>query len=227
MPAEPHIDFAYLDADKGGYIAYWEELVPRMRQGGVIAVDNVLFHGGVTDPEAAGPAAAIKEFNEHVSADARMDSVLLTVSDRPDALPQAVARQGRRVRPATGWWGQPQQPPPQHPPPPPPPDGAGAGRGGAAHGHRGEQLHGVVVARGAGGRVRGLGHGTAEFERVAAGAAAEFIARHGLRLEPSGPHGYGLPGQRSSAPPPRSSRMSETTRAAVCRTASVSVRKCQ
>ncbi|CAO0833642.1 tRNA 5-hydroxyuridine methyltransferase [Streptomyces microflavus] len=66
MPAEPHIDFAYLDADKGGYIAYWEELVPRMRQGGVIAVDNVLFHGGVTDPEAAGPAAAIKEFNEHV-----------------------------------------------------------------------------------------------------------------------------------------------------------------
>lgn len=81
MPAEPHIDFAYLDADKGGYIAYWEELVPRMRQGGVIAVDNVLFHGGVTDPAATGPAAAIKEFNEHVSADARMDSVLLTVSD--------------------------------------------------------------------------------------------------------------------------------------------------
>ncbi|MEU1323203.1 O-methyltransferase [Streptomyces microflavus] len=81
LRAEPHIDFAYLDADKGGYIAYWEELVPRMRQGGVIAVDNVLFHGGVTDPAATGPAAAIKEFNEHVSADARMDSVLLTVSD--------------------------------------------------------------------------------------------------------------------------------------------------
>ncbi len=81
MPAEPHIDFAYLDADKGGYIAYWEELVPRMRQGGVIATDNVLFHGGVTDPEATGPTAAIKEFNDHVSADARMDSVLLTVAD--------------------------------------------------------------------------------------------------------------------------------------------------
>lgn len=81
LPAEPHIDFAYLDADKGGYIAYWEELVPRMRPGGVIATDNVLFHGGVTDPEATGSTAAIKEFNDHVSADARMDSVLLTVSD--------------------------------------------------------------------------------------------------------------------------------------------------
>ncbi|MEU0377617.1 class I SAM-dependent methyltransferase [Streptomyces cyaneofuscatus] len=81
MPAEPHIDFAYLDADKGGYIGYWEELVPRMRQGGVIAVDNVLFHGGVTDPRATGSTAAIKEFNDHASADARMDSVLLAVAD--------------------------------------------------------------------------------------------------------------------------------------------------
>ncbi|MHC3816451.1 O-methyltransferase [Streptomyces sp. DT9] len=81
MPTEPHIDFAYLDADKGSYIPYWEELVPRMRRGGVIATDNVLFHGRVTDPDATGGAAAIKEFNDHVSADARMDSVLLTVSD--------------------------------------------------------------------------------------------------------------------------------------------------
>ncbi|WP_405403122.1 O-methyltransferase [Streptomyces sp. NBC_01104] len=81
MPIEPHIDFAYLDADKGNYIPYWEELVPRMRQGGLITTDNVLFHGGVTDPRATGGAAAIKEFNDHVSADPRMDSVLLTVSD--------------------------------------------------------------------------------------------------------------------------------------------------
>ncbi|WP_327711294.1 class I SAM-dependent methyltransferase [Streptomyces sp. NBC_00464] len=81
MPAEPHIDFAYLDADKENYIAYWEELVPRMRQGGLITTDNVLFHGGVTDPGATGAAAAIQEFNNHVSADPRMDSVLLTVSD--------------------------------------------------------------------------------------------------------------------------------------------------
>ncbi|WP_455359383.1 O-methyltransferase [Streptomyces sp. SYSU K21746] len=81
MPAEPRIDLAYLDADKSSYIAYWEELVPRMRQGGLIVTDNVLFHGAVTDPGATGAAAAIKEFNAHVAADGRMDSVMLTVAD--------------------------------------------------------------------------------------------------------------------------------------------------
>jgi caffeoyl-CoA O-methyltransferase len=81
MPSEPHIDLAYLDADKGNYIPYWEELVPRMRQGGLVVTDNVLFHGAVTDPQATGGAAAIKEFNEHVAADPRMDSVMLTVAD--------------------------------------------------------------------------------------------------------------------------------------------------
>ena len=81
MPSEPHIDLAYLDADKGNYIPYWEELVPRMRRGGVIVTDNVLFHGDVVDPEATGAAADIRAFNDHVGADARMDSVLLTVSD--------------------------------------------------------------------------------------------------------------------------------------------------
>ncbi|MEV3928506.1 MULTISPECIES: O-methyltransferase [unclassified Streptomyces] len=81
MPAEPHIDLAYLDADKDGYIAYWEELVPRMRPGGLVVTDNVLFHGGVTDPLATGNTAAIRGFNDHVGADSRMDSVLLTVAD--------------------------------------------------------------------------------------------------------------------------------------------------
>ncbi|GAA4110018.1 O-methyltransferase [Streptomyces hundungensis] len=81
MPAEPHIDFAYLDADKGNYIAYWEELVPRLRPGGLIATDNVLFHGCVLDPDATGAPAAIRAFNDHVAADERMDSVLLTVAD--------------------------------------------------------------------------------------------------------------------------------------------------
>ncbi|WP_328909979.1 O-methyltransferase [Streptomyces sp. NBC_00234] len=81
MPSAPHIDLAYLDADKGNYIPYWEELVPRMRPGGLIATDNVLFHGGVVDPRATGAAAAIKDFNVHVAADTRMDSVLLTVAD--------------------------------------------------------------------------------------------------------------------------------------------------
>jgi caffeoyl-CoA O-methyltransferase len=81
MPAEPHVDLAYLDADKERYVAYWEELVPRMRPGGLIVVDNVLYGGRVVDADAAGGAAAIRAFNDHVVADARMDSVLLTVAD--------------------------------------------------------------------------------------------------------------------------------------------------
>ncbi|MFI5803211.1 O-methyltransferase [Streptomyces sp. NPDC051561] len=81
MPGEPHIDFAYLDADKANYIAYWEELVPRMRKGGVIVSDNVLYGGGVVDPEATGNTAAIQAFNTHSKEDKRMESVMLPVSD--------------------------------------------------------------------------------------------------------------------------------------------------
>ncbi|MFD8543878.1 O-methyltransferase [Streptomyces sp. NPDC059649] len=81
MPVEPHIDLAYLDADKGGYIAYWEELVPRMRPGGLIVADNVLYGGEVVNPAATGSALAIRGFNDHVQADARMEAVMLTVAD--------------------------------------------------------------------------------------------------------------------------------------------------
>ncbi|CAM5371935.1 O-methyltransferase [Streptomyces spiroverticillatus] len=81
MPATPHIDLAYLDADKPQYIAYWEELVPRMRPSALIVVDNVLFHGGVVDAGATGSAAAIREFNEHVGQDGRTESVMLGIAD--------------------------------------------------------------------------------------------------------------------------------------------------
>src|SRR5690606_5679355 len=60
LPAEPGIDLAYLDADKGNYVHYWEELVPRLRPGGLLVADNVLFHGEVADPDAGGNAAAIR-----------------------------------------------------------------------------------------------------------------------------------------------------------------------
>lgn len=81
MPADPVIDFAYLDADKENYVNYWEELVPRMRAGGVIAADNTLFHGRVLDPAATGSTAGIQAFNERVHADDRVEAVLLTVAD--------------------------------------------------------------------------------------------------------------------------------------------------
>ncbi len=82
LPAEPHIDLAFIDANKDGYVDYWEEIVPRLRPGGLIVADNVLFFGEVVDPSVtSGPAAAIRVFNEHVLADKRMESVMLTVAD--------------------------------------------------------------------------------------------------------------------------------------------------
>ncbi|WP_330330211.1 O-methyltransferase [Streptomyces sp. NBC_00536] len=81
MPSEEHIDLVYLDADKQSQIAYWEELVPRLRPGGLIVTDNTLFHGTVLDPSATGSAAGVHAFNEHVVADKRMESVMLAISD--------------------------------------------------------------------------------------------------------------------------------------------------
>ncbi|MFI9200540.1 O-methyltransferase [Streptomyces sp. NPDC053048] len=82
LPAAPHIDLAFIDANKDGYIDYWEEIVPRLNPGGLIVADNVFFLGEVVDPEVtSGPGVDIRAFNEHVRADARMESVMLTVAD--------------------------------------------------------------------------------------------------------------------------------------------------
>ncbi|WP_329369768.1 O-methyltransferase [Streptomyces sp. NBC_00669] len=81
LPEGPWIDLVFLDADKGSYVDYWEELVPRMNPGGLLVVDNTLFHGEVTDLGRGGGAAAIREFNDRVRADDRVDDVLLTVAD--------------------------------------------------------------------------------------------------------------------------------------------------
>jgi len=82
LPTDAPIDLAFVDADKSGYIAYWEELVPRIRQGGVLAVDNVLYKGQVLDPEHANDAGkAIHAFNEHARADDRVELVMLPIGD--------------------------------------------------------------------------------------------------------------------------------------------------
>ncbi|GAA1734588.1 O-methyltransferase [Luedemannella helvata] len=80
LPAEPHVDLAFIDADKRGYSAYWAELVPRMRPGGVILVDNVLRHGRIIDPQSPDDEAMVA-FNEQVLADERVESVLLPIAD--------------------------------------------------------------------------------------------------------------------------------------------------
>jgi caffeoyl-CoA O-methyltransferase len=82
LPAEATIDLAFIDADKPGYIGYWDELVPRVRPGGLVVADNVLWSGSVADPEASGAnVEAIRAFNDHVAADDRVDVVVLPVSD--------------------------------------------------------------------------------------------------------------------------------------------------
>jgi caffeoyl-CoA O-methyltransferase len=80
MPAEPHIDLAFIDADKTGYPVYWSELVPRMRPGGVLLVDNVLRHGRVLNP-ADDDDRAIVAFNDEVVADDRVEAVMLPIGD--------------------------------------------------------------------------------------------------------------------------------------------------
>jgi predicted O-methyltransferase YrrM len=75
-------DLVFIDADKTGYIDYYELLVPRMAKNGLIIADNVLFHGQVLETPLSGKnAKAIDAFNAHVAADPRTEQVLLTVRD--------------------------------------------------------------------------------------------------------------------------------------------------
>ncbi|MYI14192.1 MAG: SAM-dependent methyltransferase [Acidimicrobiaceae bacterium] len=82
LPDEPAIDFAFIDADKQSYIAYYEELVPRLSERGVILVDNVLWSGNVANPdETDSTTEELRAFNAHVIADERVLVALLPVGD--------------------------------------------------------------------------------------------------------------------------------------------------
>ncbi|WP_326689450.1 MULTISPECIES: class I SAM-dependent methyltransferase [unclassified Streptomyces] len=82
LPQEPAVDFAFIDADKVGYPTYYEELVPRLRPGGLIVLDNVLRAGRVVDPAAQDAAdVAIRQINDTITADSRVESVMLPLRD--------------------------------------------------------------------------------------------------------------------------------------------------
>jgi caffeoyl-CoA O-methyltransferase len=82
LPQEPAVDFAFIDADKTGYPTYYEELVPRLRPGGLIVLDNVLRAGRVVDPAAQDEAdVAIRQINDTITADSRVESVMLPLRD--------------------------------------------------------------------------------------------------------------------------------------------------
>ncbi|HEY7421646.1 MAG TPA: O-methyltransferase [Gaiellaceae bacterium] len=75
-------DLVFLDAWKRDYIAYYEAVLPKLSDRGLIVADNVLWGGAVLDPEAGDEeAAAVVAFAEHVQADPRVDNALLTVAD--------------------------------------------------------------------------------------------------------------------------------------------------
>ena len=82
LPEEESFDFAFIDADKPGYRTYYEEILKRLRSGGLITIDNVLWHGAIVNPDADdADTRALREINDHVAADDRVDSVMLALSD--------------------------------------------------------------------------------------------------------------------------------------------------
>ena len=82
LPSTPPLDLAFIDADKVSYVDYYEEILKRLRPGGLILVDNVLWSGSVIDPSKTDAnTEAIRRFNDHVLADRRVDCVMLPISD--------------------------------------------------------------------------------------------------------------------------------------------------
>jgi caffeoyl-CoA O-methyltransferase len=82
LPAGEQFDIGFIDADKPSYPAYFEEIVTRLRRGGVLMVDNTLWSGHVADPsDDDANTVAMRAFNDKVAADERVTSVLLPISD--------------------------------------------------------------------------------------------------------------------------------------------------
>jgi caffeoyl-CoA O-methyltransferase len=83
LPPDRDIDLAFIDADKRGYRDYAEQLIARMRPGGVLLVDNVLWHGAVLEADAAPDTdtAHIRAFNDWLAAHEDLESVILPIAD--------------------------------------------------------------------------------------------------------------------------------------------------
>jgi len=82
LPRSRDIDLAFIDADKTSYRAYYEELLPRLGPRGVIVFDNVLWMGAVVDPSnTSDDTRAIRDLNDFLVRDDRVDVVMLPVSD--------------------------------------------------------------------------------------------------------------------------------------------------
>ena len=75
-------DFAFIDADKSNYDAYYEAALKLLRRGGLIAIDNVLWSGRVADPMRKDPdTQAIRKLNAKIHKDKRVSASLLPIGD--------------------------------------------------------------------------------------------------------------------------------------------------
>jgi caffeoyl-CoA O-methyltransferase len=82
LPREELFDFGFIDADKPGYRTYYEEILARLRPGGLIVCDNVLWGGSVADPAARDDhTEKIRAFNDFVAADQRVERAMIAVGD--------------------------------------------------------------------------------------------------------------------------------------------------
>ena len=77
---EGPFDLVFIDADKPGYVDYYESVLPKLADDGVILADNTLADGDAVEP-LSDYSRAIARFNDHVRADDRVECVLLTVRD--------------------------------------------------------------------------------------------------------------------------------------------------
>ena len=80
MPEEPTYDYVFLDADKESYPDYYELIVPRMKQNGLLLVDNVLLGGRVLDPQDERTQIVV-ELNERIANDDRVDQAMVLIAD--------------------------------------------------------------------------------------------------------------------------------------------------
>ena len=82
LPSTPQFDLAFLDADKTGYPAYYEEIIPRLRAGGLLIVDNTLQSGRVLDPSVDDDSVrAVRQVNDRIASDDRVRTVMLPIGD--------------------------------------------------------------------------------------------------------------------------------------------------
>jgi predicted O-methyltransferase YrrM len=74
-------DFAFIDADKVGYPAYYDKVIGMMNKGGIIAADNALRDGKIVDKNADEGTKAVDAYNKKVASDSRVESLLVPISD--------------------------------------------------------------------------------------------------------------------------------------------------